>query len=50
MPKVTVIMPSLNVVPYIRQCIESVLSQTLEDIEILAVDAGSMDVRNIERI
>lgn len=43
MPKVTVIMPSLNVAPYIRQCIESVLSQTLEDIEILAVDAGSMD-------
>lgn len=43
MPKITVIMPSLNVAPYIRQCIESVLHQTLEDLEILAVDAGSTD-------
>lgn len=43
MPKITVIMPSLNVAPYIRQCIESVLNQTFEDIEILAVDAGSVD-------
>lgn len=36
-------MPSLNVVKYIRPCIESVLSQTLENIEILAIDAGSDD-------
>ncbi len=43
MPKVTVIMPSLNVVNYIRPCMESVLRQTLEEIEILAVDAGSTD-------
>lgn len=43
MPKVTVIMPSLNVVKYIRPCMESVLAQTLQDIEILAIDAGSTD-------
>ena len=43
MIKVSVIMPSLNVAPYIRECIESVLCQTLEDIEILCVDAGSTD-------
>ncbi len=43
MPKVTVIMPSLNVAPYIRQCIKSVIHQTMEDIEIIAVDAGSTD-------
>ncbi len=43
MPKVTVIMPSLNVVKYIRLCVESVLAQTLQDIEILAIDAGSTD-------
>jgi len=42
-PKVSVIMPSLNVGPYIEECIESVLSQTLSDIEILCVDAGSTD-------
>lgn len=43
MPKVSVIMPSLNVQPYIKECIESVLSQTLEDIEVFCVDAGSTD-------
>ena len=43
MPKVTVIMPSLNVVKYIDSCMDSVLAQTLQDIEILAIDAGSDD-------
>lgn len=43
MPKVTVIMPSLNVVKYIASCMDSVLAQTLQDIEILAIDAGSDD-------
>lgn len=43
MPKITVIMPSLNVVKYIRQCMRSILTQTLRDIEILAIDAGSQD-------
>ena len=43
MPKISVIMPSLNVVSYIRECMDSVLCQTLKDIEILCVDAGSTD-------
>ena len=43
MPKVSVIMPSLNVGPYIRECLESVVNQTLKNIEILCVDAGSTD-------
>ena len=43
MSKVSVIMPSLNVAQYIRECMDSVLGQTLEDIEIIAVDAGSED-------
>ena len=42
-PKVSIVMPSLNVEKYIRQCMESVLKQTLEDIEIICVDAGSTD-------
>lgn len=41
--KVSIIMPSLNVEAYIRECIESVLGQTLQDIEIICVDAGSVD-------
>ncbi len=43
MPKISVILPSLNVAAYIRECIESVLAQTLADIEILCIDAGSTD-------
>lgn len=41
--KVSLILPSLNVVKYIRQCVNSVLMQTLCDIEILCIDAGSDD-------
>lgn len=43
MPKITVIMPSLNVAKYISVCMDSILAQTLPDIEILAIDAGSDD-------
>lgn len=41
--KVSVILPSLNVGMYIRECIESVINQTLNEIEIICVDAGSTD-------
>ena len=41
--KVSVIMPSLNVADYIDECILSALDQTLEDIEIICIDAGSTD-------
>lgn len=41
--KISIIMPSLNVAQYIRQCIESVLTQTLQEIEVICVDAGSTD-------
>ena len=43
MPKVSIIMPSLNVASYIEECMESVIHQSLQDIEILCVDAGSTD-------
>ena len=36
-------MPTYNVERYFRQCIESVINQTLEDIEIIPVDDGSPD-------
>ncbi len=41
--KVSVILPSLNVCRYIEECLESVVNQTLKDIEIICVDAGSDD-------
>jgi glycosyltransferase involved in cell wall biosynthesis len=42
-PKVSVILPSLNVVEYIEECLFSVINQTLKEIEIICVDAGSTD-------
>lgn len=41
--KVSVILPSLNVADYISECMDSVISQTLQEIEILCVDACSTD-------
>lgn len=41
--KVSIIMPSLNVAAYIEECMESVISQSLKDIEIICIDAGSVD-------
>lgn len=43
MPKISVIVPVYNTEKYISRCIESILSQTLEDIEIIIVDDGSTD-------
>ena len=42
-PKVTVCIPSYNVGPYIRKCLDSVLNQTLREIEVIVVDANSTD-------
>ena len=39
----SIIVPVYNVLPYIRQCLDSLLSQTIEDYEILLVDDGSTD-------
>ena len=43
MSKISVIMPSLNVAPYIGECLDSVLAQTGCELQILAIDAGSTD-------
>lgn len=42
-PVVTVIMPSLNVKKYIEMCMDSVVNQSLRELEILCIDAGSTD-------
>ena len=43
MPAISVLMPSLNVAPFIRRAVESVLNQTFDDLEVLCIDAGSTD-------
>lgn len=43
MPKLSVIMPIYNVATYLRECLDSILSQSFIDYELILVDDGSMD-------
>ena len=43
MPKVTVIVPAYNAENYIERCAQSLLSQTLSDMELIFIDDGSTD-------
>ena len=45
-PKVSVIVPIYKAESYLYKCIDSLLTQTLADIEILLIDDGSPDVMN----
>ncbi|QNA44994.1 glycosyltransferase family 2 protein [Lacibacter sediminis] len=42
-PKISIIIPVYNAAGYIEQCIRSVMTQTIKDIEIIAVNDGSTD-------
>ena len=43
MKKFSIIIPVYNVAPYLRECLDSVLAQTLTDWEAICVDDGSTD-------
>ena len=43
MAKVSVILPVYNTEKYLPRCLDALVNQTLEDLEIIAVDDGSTD-------
>ena len=47
MKKITIIMPVFNKEKYIRETIESVLNQTLNEFEFIIIDDGSTDKSGI---
>ena len=42
-PKISFIIPVYNVEKYLEQCLDSVINQTLKDIEVICIDDGSTD-------
>lgn len=43
MPKLSIIITCYNIAPYLAQCLDSVIQQTITDTEIIIVDDGSSD-------
>ena len=42
-PKITFVLPVYNVEKYLPECLDSVINQTMDDIEIICIDDGSTD-------
>ena len=43
MPQVSVIVPVHNTASYLKACVQSIINQTLQDIEIILVENASTD-------
>ena len=53
-PKVSILVPICNVERYLRECLDSLVNQSLRDIEIICINDGSTDnslpiIREYER-
>lgn len=42
-PKVSIIVPIYNVEPYIDECLDSLVRQTIKELEFICIDDGSVD-------
>lgn len=42
-PAISVVMSAYNAAPFLKECIDSILTQTFEDFELIVVDDGSTD-------
>ncbi|MDR1493195.1 MAG: glycosyltransferase [Planctomycetaceae bacterium] len=42
-PKISIIIPVYNAEPYLRECLDSVINQTMREIQIICVNDGSTD-------
>lgn len=43
MPKVSIIIPVYNTKPYLEACLDTIINQSLQDIEIICINDGSTD-------
>jgi glycosyltransferase involved in cell wall biosynthesis len=49
-PKVSVVIPAYNAVPYIEEALASAIGQKFREIEIIVVNDGSPDTEQLERV
>ena len=43
-PKVSIIVPIYHVEPYIDECLDSLVRQTIKELEFICIDDGSADI------
>lgn len=43
MAEISIVVPVYNVEKYLRRCLESILGQTMRELEIILIDDGSTD-------
>lgn len=43
MPKISILVPIYNVEKYLKECLDSIINQTFDDIEIICINDGSKD-------